>query len=227
MPKKNKKKKKKKFFKFLLFLLFLAFIAFLACTFLDTSIKNIYIYDNELLTDKEIIDLAELDDYPDFYKTTSSSIKKKLLSSPYIKDVKIKKWFFNEVHIYIDEYKVLFVRVDTNKLVLENKKEIDYDRELVQVPMLINYVPDDKYKNFINKLVRIDNKVISKISEIKYDPNEYDEDRFMLYMNDGNYVYVTLTKMYLLDKYNEAVTKFEGKKGILYLDSGNYFKIIE
>jgi len=44
-------------------------------------------------------------------------------------------------------------------------------------------------------------------------------------MNDGNYVYITLTKMELLNKYNEAITKVEGKKGTLYLDSGNYFEI--
>ena len=72
-----------------------------------------------------------------------------------------------------------------------------------------------------------DMEVLKKISEIKYDPNEYDEDRFLLYMNDQNYVYVTLTKFDLLDKYNETVKKLNGKKGILYLDSGNYFEIKE
>ena len=28
-----------------------------------------------------------------------------------------------------------------------------------------------------------------------------------------------------INKYNEMIEKFEGKKGILYLDSGNYFQI--
>ena len=68
-------------------------------------------------------------------------------------------------------------------------------------------------------------KLKQKISEIKYDPNTIDEDRFFLYMNDGNYVYITLTKIELLNKYNHAITKLEGKKGTLYLDSGNYFEI--
>ena len=72
---------------------------------------------------------------------------------------------------------------------------------------------------------KIDDDVLKKISEIKYDPNKYDEDRFILYMDDDNYVYVTLPKFDVLNKYNEAVTKLEGKKGTLYLDSGNYFEI--
>ena len=44
-------------------------------------------------------------------------------------------------------------------------------------------------------------------------------------MNDSNLVYVTLTKLEYLNKYNEYVKKLEGKTGTLYLDSGNYFEI--
>ena len=64
-----------------------------------------------------------------------------------------------------------------------------------------------------------------KISDIKYYPNKYDEDRFVLYMNDSNKVYINLAKFKNINKYDEMVTKFEGKTGTLYLDSGNYFSI--
>lgn len=76
-------------------------------------------------------------------------------------------------------------------------------------------------------MAKIDKDVLVKISEIKYDPTDVDEDRFLFYMLDENYVYVTLTKMNLINKYNDAITQFEGKRGILYLDSGNYFKIMD
>ena len=46
-------------------------------------------------------------------------------------------------------------------------------------------------------------------------------------MNDGNMVYVTTTKLKSLNKYVDIVKKLENKKGILYLDSGNYFEIKE
>ena len=147
------------------------------------------------------------------------------MKNPYIKDCKVYKGLFNKITIDVVENKILFIRLDTKKIVFEDKKEIDYDKELLNVSYLINYVPDTKYNVLIDKLNKIDKEVLYKISEIKYDPNKYDEDRFLLYMNDDNYVYVTLTKMNLLNKYNEAITKFEGKKGTLYLDSGNYFEI--
>lgn len=221
--KKKKKKMKKCFIKFCLIILILFGIGNLVYYGIGPNIKNIYVLDNNYLSDQEIIDLAGLNTYPNFYTTSSSSIKKKLKSNTLIKDIKIKKRLFNKIYIYVDEYEVLFYNQNTSKYVLENKKEVLLDG--IVVPTLINYVPDTKYNTFINKYILLDDKVKQKISEIKYDPNTIDEDRFFLYMNDGNYVYITLTKMELLNKYNEAITKVEGKKGTLYLDSGNYFEI--
>lgn len=221
--KKKKKKMKKGFIKFCLIILILFGISTLVYYGIGPNIKNIYVLDNNYLSDQEIIDLAGLNTYPNFYTASSSSIKKKLKSNTLIKDVKIKKRLFNKIYIYVDEYEVLFYNQNTSKYVLENKKEVLLDG--IVVPTLINYVPDTKYNTFINKYILLDDKVKQKISEIKYDPNTIDEDRFFLYMNDGNYVYITLTKIELLNKYNEAITKVEGKKGTLYLDSGNYFEI--
>ena len=221
--KKQKKKVKKGFIKFCVIILILFGIGNLVYYGFGPNIKNIYVLNNNYLSDQEIIDLAKLNNYPNFYTTSSSSIKKKLKSNTLIKDVKIKKRLFNKIYIYVDEYEVLFYNQNTSKYVLENKKEVLLDG--IVVPTLINYVPDTKYNTFINKYILLDDKVKQKISEIKYDPNTIDEDRFFLYMNDGNYVYITLTKMELLNKYNEAITKVEGKKGTLYLDSGNYFEI--
>lgn len=223
---KKKKRRVNKIFKTLFIILVLVFILYIfPCYILDIRIKNIYIKNNNILTDKQIIEIANLKDYPNYYKTNTFKIKKDLMNNPYIKDCKVYKGLFNKITIDITENKILFIRLDTKKIVFENKKEIDYDKELLNVPYLINYVPDTKYNTLIDKLNKIDKEVLYKISEIKYDPNKYDEDRFLLYMNDDNYVYVTLTKMNLLNKYNEAITKFEGKKGTLYLDSGNYFEI--
>lgn len=221
--KKQKKKVKKGFIKFCVIILILFGIGNLVYYGFGPNIKNIYVLNNNYLSDQEIIDLAKLNNYPNFYTTSSSSIKKKLKSNTLIKDVKIKKRLFNKIYIYVDEYEVLFYNQNTSKYVLENKKEVLLDG--IVVPTLINYVPDTKYNTFINKYILLDDKVKQKISEIKYDPNTIDEDRFFLYMNDGNYVYITLTKMELLNKYNDAITKVEGKKGTLYLDSGNYFEI--
>jgi len=227
--KKRKSKKKRKFTKFfrkLIVLFVLLLIIFLLGTllyyFFEDNIHNINVTGNKYLSDQEIIDEAKLDNYPGFFKTMPLTVAKNIKKNPLIKEAKVRKRLFYKINIEIKEYKVLFYRLDTGKTVLENGNEIDYKDE--DAPILINYVPDKKYETLIKKYSKIDNEVVNKISEIEYIPNEYDEDRFLLYMNDKNRVYVTLTKFGVLNKYNEAITKLEGKTGTLYLDSGNYFK---
>ena len=44
-------------------------------------------------------------------------------------------------------------------------------------------------------------------------------------MNDGNQVYLTLNKFTKIDNYLDIIKEFDNKKGILYLDSGEYFEV--
>ena len=44
-------------------------------------------------------------------------------------------------------------------------------------------------------------------------------------MNDGNVVHVTLTKIDNLNKYNDIKDELGGKRGTIYLDSGNYVEL--
>lgn len=227
--KRAKKKRKLKVKKHVLVFFILLFIVYLLYLFfrefIGFDIKNIYVYGNKLLKDQEIIDQISFNNYPNFYTTSSLKIKKKIKENEIVKDVKVRKVFFQKLKIYITEYNVLFFNSQTEEYVLENGKRIKNITDNWDIPTLINYVPSEQYKSLLKKMNKIDKSVIDKVSEIKYDPNEVDPDRFLLFMNDQNYVYLTLTKFDLLNKYDEAVKQLEGKKGILYLDSGNYFEI--
>ena len=69
MSKKVKKKTKIRFIPFLIFLIFCICIYFVGSYILDTQIKNIYVFGNNLLTDQQVIEIAKIDQYPSFYKT--------------------------------------------------------------------------------------------------------------------------------------------------------------
>ena len=225
---KIKKKKRLKLIPFLLFVLVIAGIIFLIDILLDTSIENIVIKGNKIVTDQQIIDEAGLSNYPSFYKTTSYSIKKKIKKNSFIKEVKIKRSFYHVLTIEVSEHKVLLKKETTGKLVLENMNEVTTDQEIpYTVPRLVNDVPKNKYSELLKNLLKVKNNVRSSISEFYYDPNEFDKDRFLLYMDDGNSVYLTLTKFRMINYYNEVLPQLDGKKGILYLDSGNHFQIME
>lgn len=225
---KIKKKKRLKLIPFLLFVLVIAATFFLVDVLLDTRVENIIIKGNKIVTDQQIIDEAGLSNYPSFYKTTSYNIKKALEKNSFIKEVKIKRSFYHVITIEVSEYKVLLKKETTGKLVLENMNEVTTDQEIpYTVPRLVNDVPKNKYSKLLKNLLKVKRSVRSSISEFYYDPNEFDKDRFLLYMDDGNSVYLTLTKFRMINYYNDVLPQLDGKKGILYLDSGNHFQIME
>lgn len=229
MAKKIVKKKKIRVFRLLLVILILGAISFSIYLLLNTKLKNIIIKNTNYLNDDYIIKEASLYDYPNFYQIRSSKIKKTLEKSPYIKEVKVNKSFYHTLTITVEENAPLFAYEVDKTVVFENGEVVSQSEEIEQfrVPRLMNYVPNTKYKSLIKQISKIDKDILGKVSEITYVPNEYDKDRFLLYIDDGNSVYLTLTKFKMLNYYNKVLTQLDGKKGILYLDSGNHFQIKE
>ena len=227
MPKKRVKKRKIKVVPFLLFLIVLVILGVLLKLYLDRPIKNIVINGTRYINDDYILEQANIKDYPSFFNTFSFSIKKQLKKSIYIKDVKVKRKLFRTVYIKVYENRPLFYDNYNNKIVFENHKSINQEDLIYKftIPRLVNYIPKDKYNRFTDGMNKISSDVLVKISDIEYKRTDLDDERFLLYMNDGNEVYVTITKFDKINYYNEVVVQLEGHKGILYLDNGNHFEI--
>lgn len=226
MTKKNKKvvKNRKLKKKPIIISLFIIIIIFIAIYYISQiRITNIYIVDNEYLSDYEIIKLAKLEKYPKSLENSSKKIKERLEKNDYIKSARVtKKGLLNEVYIYIEENKPLFYYELKSKVILKDGKEVD---EKYNIPIVTNEIKNEIYNKFIEKMSDIDKNIIIRISEIKYDPNDIDQERFYITMNDGNYVYLTLNKFDKINNYLEIVKTFNNEKGILYLDSGEYFEL--
>ena len=137
-------------------------------------------------------------------------------------DAKVEK-SFRKIYIKIKENYGLFYNSSIKKTIMFNEKKSD----ITNVPILVNYVTEKVYDLFVDKMKLLDRDIINRISEIKYDPNSVDEERFLLTMSDGNYVYITLEKIETMNNYVDIIKTFDNKKGILYLDSGEYFEVFE
>lgn len=216
-------KRKLKLFGLLLIILIGVFLFLIFKLLFSIKINNIFIHNTKYLTDEYIIETAKLKNYPSSVLNLSKTIERRLEKSIYIKDAKVNKSFYGVVDIYIEENPLLFYREYDGKFVYETKEESDENLYNMPYVKLVNYVPDTIYDNFVNKYIELSEDVRDKISQVKYDPSEYDDSRFMLYMIDGNYVYITLTKIDSVNYYNEIYPTLNNKKGILYLDSGNHF----
>lgn len=214
--------KKFSFVKLLLVLLIMYVIGYFSYKVAISRITNIYIKNNNILTDQEVIDASGLRNYPSFILTTNYSIKNKLLKNNLVKKVKVKKGLWGKVYIDIEEYKPLFIYED--KVILDNKNEVDLD---ISLPILVNKVDDEILDKLISKYESVNDEIKLMISEIRYDPNDIDKERFLFTMSDGNYVYITLYKLSSIDEYLKITSTLKDKKGILYLDSGNYFEVFK
>ena len=226
MGKKLKKKRKLKLVPFLIALVSLIVITIIIISISNIRITNIYIKGNNYINDQEIIELAKIENYPSFIKTNKYKIKKRVLKNPYIKEVKVSKKMPSTIEIKVVEKNILVRKEESGNIVLEDGKELN-DNNKYNVPILLNYIPDTKYESFLKHMNKVNESVKTEISEIRYYPNEKDDDRFLLHMNDGNIVYLTLTKFSQINYYEDVLDQLEGKKGILYLDSGNHFKVME
>ena len=172
-------------------------------------------------------DRENLYNYPNLFQISSRKIEKKIKLNPLIDSVKVKKTFLGKITINIKEYNLLLKNEIDNTIYLDNGQKITNDINIIGLPTLTNDVDKDILNNFLKKLNTINKDILSKISEITYSPNEYDKDLFLFLMNDGNYVYITTTRLDNINKYENVLLELEGKKGIIYLDSGNHFEILE
>ena len=220
------KKRKRKLKKRRLIVLFSFFTIILLCLafMMDIKINNIIVRGNILYEDYDIIKKAKLEEYPSSLRNTVFKIKRNLQKDPYIKEAKVYKTSLSKVTIEVKENLPLFYYLPVKKTILMDKSET---KDNFPVPTIINYVPDKIYELLVDKLTYIDYDILQRISEIKYDPNDVDDERFLLTMNDGNYIYITLEKIEKMNKYLDIIKSFNNKKGILYLDSGEYFEVKE
>lgn len=223
------KKVKRKRFNFLKFIVIILFLYILISAFYKLAvspIKRIVVLNTYYLSDEEIIESAKIEKYPSFIKTTTSSICKRVKKLPLVENCNAKKKFGYIIEINVTEFKVLYKMRSNDKYVLSNGTSIE-DVNTSSIPVLINYVTDEVIKKLNEKFAKLSYDTLNKISEIEYSPTSYDDERFVLYMKDGNMVYITLIKADKLDKYDEIKKELAGHVGVLYLDSGNYFEIKE
>ena len=227
MGTKKGKKRKLNLKKLFILLLIVYLIIYGGYYLFNEPIRNIVITGNTYIKDYEIIEIADIKNYPSIFGINTKDLKKKIKKIPLVEDVTIKRDLKFRLNIDLVEAKMILLNSTNNVLILSNGKNLPNSYDYKGVPTLINYAPEDILKNFSLNLGKLDIGIISLISEIEYSPTtseegeSIDDERFVLYMNDGNTVYTNVEKCKVLNHYREIYASLNNKKGILNLDSGN------
>ena len=225
MKRKKKNKKKINKFRVFTFLGILFFVGLIGYKIYNTNITNIIVIGNSYYKDQEIIDISGLSNYPKTINNLYFQIESRLERDKYILSATVKKnILLNKVTIKVKEDYPLFFYASENKTILYSGKKIDDKYNLLTV---INKIPDTIYDKFLSNIQKLDLDIKSRMSEIEYKPNDVDRERFFILMNDGNEVYINIRRFQNLNKYLDMIKSFDNKKGILYLDSGEYFDVFD
>lgn len=225
--KKNKKKKKLNIIKLLVFILIFYIIIYSIYSLINMKIRNIVIKGNTYLKDYEIIEQANIKDYPPMLTLNKNKTINKLKELDLISDATIKKSFDFTITIEVVEKKII-LEYDNNYYLSDGSK---IKGSYLGTPTLVNYVPEGTLKKFLNEMGKLDYDIINSISEIEYSPtknsdgNITDEDIFIFKMNDGMIVYISTDKLDIMNKYQKIYASLGDKKGILHLDKGNYLEV--
>ncbi len=228
MQRKNRVRVRINYKKVLFLILSIFLFALIVTKLFNLKLANVYIHNNKYIyinnngkyNEQQILEMAGVDDYPRALFLNTNKIKKRLMKDIYIKDAIVYKKNFTELHIKVLENRPLFYNTNTDKTILETKDETS---DKFNVPLLVNYIPNELYDKFVDVMADVDDNILNYISEIKYDPNNVDEERFLFTMTDGNYVYINIQKFYLINNYFDIISEIPDKKGILYLDYGDHF----
>lgn len=239
MDKKGKKKTKKRLKlrmkvvgKILLVILVICAL-FAYTNNLDT--KNIVIKGNTNVKDVEIIEKADIKNYPKIFKLNIKKTENKIKKIDLVENVKIKRNLLGKLTIEVEENDILFYYKYNQKYVTDNKKELKDNKEIIGYPTLINFTPNTAFDELVKGLSKIDNNIIKMINEIEYTPYKnsegevieesslYTNARFTLHMKDENTVIIDTVNIKRLQNYPKIFTslKMDETKGILELDTIN------
>ena len=195
----------------------------------NMTVKRIIINGNSIIKDVQIIETANIQDYPKIYRLNLKEIESNISKIPLLSNVKVKRNIFGQLKINVTEDKVYLYSNYYNKYITSSNDKVEENSipKLYGIPVLINFTPDTILENLTISLNKVDYDIVKMISEIEYSPYRgvdgtiVDDSRFVLLMNDANTVIIDTYNMNNLNNYARiyASLNLDQTKGILYLDT--------
>lgn len=201
MRKKLKKKKRKRrriaLLIILLILLLLGFIFSPASKVKKITVKGCTLVDKEEIIDNLSIKVNQ--DY--FFKVSSKELKEEVKKHIFVEEASINKDIIGNITITIEENNaILYAYLDNILYIVDEDGvyEEDINQKLLsyvqRYPQAINFNKDN-FKMLVKQYYQLPSVVKNQISSIVFEPDEKDQDKCKLEMDDGKIFYVRMEKM--------------------------------
>lgn len=148
---------------------------------------------------------------------------------PQIKNITIQWSGLNDVIIEAQDYETIAYLTQDNHYqnILENGIILNEVRKIPigNKPLLTDFEQGPILNEFIDSFTVVDKDIKNSISEIQYMGTKTNPYKISVYMNDGNQITAIITDFAnKIVYYPDILQKLEGKKGVIDMEVGVYFK---
>lgn len=194
-----------------------------------SHVKTIKVAGNTYLTEEEVIELSQLTTDNNIWMINKDKIKKTMSQNAVIESVKIKRIFPRTVELLVTEYeRVGYVKNDDGYFpILGNGNQLSpLSSPKGDAPVLFGFTEKTSLNQLTNELLQLPASLFHLISEIHWQPEKKNQNKIILYMNDGFIVEGTIRgfaeKMRV---YPSIVSQLDPKsEGIIHIGVGAYFE---
>lgn len=149
--------------------------------------------------------------------------------NPQIRHLKLTRKSDNTLQVKVDEIvKVGYVKADNKYYpILENGSMLNRGLSNQQVgglPIYDGFTSDKQLRKTLSEFGKLSDPLRHAVSEIVWSPNSQNNQRLLIYMNDGNQVLISADEMSKKMKYYPGMVAQLNKTGIADLQVGAYFK---
>ena len=226
----RRKKRTNRKFTLLLIIFLLTLVGLLYFQSPYSHVQKIVVKGANLSTQQEYIDLSGLMAGQSMWEIRTSNAEELLRKKTWIQKVSVKRSGFTTITIHVDEWKkAAYIESETGyDLLLENGSVYKSKNEVfpVDAPLLSDFNSKKTINRMLKQLSKLNEEVLSLISQIESDPSEADPYRIRLYLNDGNEVRAVIPSLAEKMNYYPSIIAQIGKtqKGVIDIEVGSFFQ---
>ena len=132
-------------------LLIIGTISLFSYILLSKRINNIYVIGNNYLSEQDVLEIIDYDNYLKYYQINTINLEKRLKTSLLIKDVSVSKTLFS-LTIKIEEHRILWQQEYDGNLMLSSGETIYLDEKVLGIPNLMNVIDEEYKMDFVKEL---------------------------------------------------------------------------
>jgi len=229
-----KQARKKKANRRLIVYLSIFFFLILIIVYLQSPLSHIRAFQisgNHYLADDEIVRLSELTKDTSIWSMDSNRAETMIQDHPVVASAEIERNFPWTVDMAIEEHGIVgYINEETDYFPILDSGEILTESENTEyngsAPLLVGFTEEEYLHKMANELKHLPQNIRDLISEIHWSPAEGNENRLLLYMNDGFIVDGMITN------FAEDMTVYPSvaaqlgpeAEGVIHIGVGVYFE---